>query len=268
MDLGLDGRTAIVTGASVGIGEGIADALATEGCDVVICARGEDELDAAAEDLADREGDVVPVTADVTRQEDVDHLVDAARERFGGVDVLVNNAGTLGSESPLHEVTIEEWERVFDVNVTAAARTSKAALPDMREQGWGRIVNVASEAASQPDAFKPHYDASKAALVNLTKNLSKTYGEDGVRVNAVSPATTVTPLVEDLLEERAAENGVTRAEAEQRFLDEERPGIVADRLGLPEDVGGVVAFLASEHAEFVTGANYRVDGGSISTIDT
>jgi NAD(P)-dependent dehydrogenase (short-subunit alcohol dehydrogenase family) len=267
MELGLAGKTALVTGGSVGIGKAIAARLAAEGCDVVICARGEDRLREAAEELADREGSVHPVVADVTDDEDVDRLEAEAHREFGGVDVLVNNVGTLGSEKPFHEIPDDEWRHVFETNVMSAVKVTRAVLPHMREQEWGRIVNVASEAGSQPDAFKTHYDATKAALVNITKNLSKAYGDDCVLVNAVSPATTVTPLVEELFEERAAETGLDVAEVERQFLEDERPEIVVGRLGEPDDVANVVAFLASEAASFVTGANYRVDGGSISTMD-
>ena len=267
MDLGIENRTALVTGGSVGIGKAIAESLASADCNVVICARDSDRLHAAAEEVSIGEGRVLPVTADVTDPNDVDELVDRAESEFGVVDILVNNVGTLGSEKPFHEIPDEEWNHVLETNVMSAVRVTRAALPGMREQGWGRIVNVASEAGSQPDPFKTHYDASKAMLINMTKNLSKAYGEDGVLVNAVSPATTKTPLVEDLFEERAAESGKSVTEVEEEFLTEERPEIVVGRLGDPADVGDVVAFLVSERAGFVTGANYRVDGGSISTMD-
>ena len=264
MDLGLDGRVAVVTGGSKGIGEAIARVLAEEGCHVAICARGEDALEEAAAGI---DGEVLPISADLTDQTDVDRVVDRTLETFGGIDVLVNNVGILGSEKPFHEIPDEEWDRVFDVNVMATVKMTRAALPHMREQGWGRIVNVASEAGTQPAAFKTHYDASKAAMINMTKNLSKAYGEDGVLVNAVSPSTTMTPLVEDLFDGRAEETGQSVEEVEQAFLTEERPNIVAGRLGDPLDTAYVVAFLASERAAFVTGSNYRVDGGSISTMD-
>jgi len=266
MDLGIDGRAAIVTGSTRGIGEAVAATLLEEGCSVTVCGRTRDDLEATAADLRER-GDVLAVRADVTDDDDVERLVSETVDAFGGVDVLVNNVGTLGSERPLHEVPIDEWEAVYDANVTGTVRATKAALPHMREQGWGRVVNVASEAATIPDDFKPHYDSSKAAVVNLTKNLSKTYGEEGVLVNAVSPATTLTPLVEELFEERAAAEGKSVEQVRREFIEADCPNIVFDRLARPEEVADVVAFLASERASYVTGSNYRVDGGSIPTID-
>ncbi len=264
MDLGIEGRVAIVTGGSKGIGRAVAETLADEGCRVSICARNEGPLDETAATI---EGEVLPVAGDLTSQADVDRVVERTVAEFGPVDILVNNVGILGSEKPFHEIPDDEWNAVFDVNLMATVRATRAVLPHMRERGWGRIINVASEAGTQPDAFKTHYDASKAALINLTKNLSKAYGEDGILVNAVSPSTTKTPLVENLFEERAAALGTSVEEVEHRFLTEDRPGIVVGRLGEPADTANVVAFLASEKAAFITGANYRVDGGSISTMD-
>ena len=266
MDLDIDDRVALVTGSARGMGRAIAESLLAEGCSVVICDLDEEALSETAEELRD-DGDVLDVQADVTEPDDVEHLVGRTVDVFGTVDVLVNNVGILGSESPLHEISEEEWEAVYDVNVKGAVRVTKACLPHMREQGWGRIVNIASEAATQPDAFKPHYDSSKAAIVNFTKNLAKTYGEEGIRVNAVSPATTYTPMVQELFEERAAETGKSIEEVREEFVREEKPNVVLNRLAQPEEIADVVTFLASERASYVTGSNYRVDGGSIASIN-
>jgi 3-oxoacyl-[acyl-carrier protein] reductase len=262
MELGLKDKVAVVTGSSKGIGKAIAVELAREGCRVALAARGEKDLEEAAEDVrrSGSSGDVLAVAADVTKADEVERLIEETRARFETVDILVNNAGGTGRRSHFHELSDEEWFEILDLNLISAVRLTRAVLPHMRSQRWGRIINVASESGSQPSALKPHYNASKAALINLTKSLSKAYGKHGIMVNAVSPATTVTPSVEDLMAEEA------KRKREAAFVRENKPDIVAGRLGRPQETAWVVTFLASERASFVTGANYRVDGGSITSI--
>jgi 3-oxoacyl-[acyl-carrier protein] reductase len=146
-------------------------------------------------------------------------------------------------------------------------RVIKTALPHLRADDWGRIVNVASDAGLMPHDKMPQYNASKAAMVNLTTSLSKAYADEGLLVNAVAPPTTRTPLVESMFEEIAEERDITTAEAEQAFLNEEKPEITFDRVAEPEEVAPVVAFLASDAASYVTGATYRIDGGGIPSIN-
>ena len=269
MELGLEDKVAVVTGSSKGIGKAIAVELAREGCRVMLAARAEKDLEAAADDVrrAGGVGDVAAVAADVTKAEEVERLIDEAVARFGTVDILVNNAGGTGRRQPFHELSDEEWFEILDLNLISAVRLTRAVLPHMRRQRWGRIINVASESGSQPSALKPHYNAAKAALINLTKSLSKAYGEYGILVNAVSPATTITPSVEDLIAEEARRKNIPLDKKEAAFIRETKPDIVAGRLGRPEETAWVVAFLVSERASFVTGANYRVDGGSVTSIN-
>jgi 3-oxoacyl-[acyl-carrier protein] reductase len=269
VELGLENKVAVVTGSSKGIGKAIALELAREGCRVMLAARGGDDLEQAAEDVRRTGGieDVLAVVADVTKADEVEGLIDETVARFGTVDILVNNAGGTGRRSPFHELSDEEWFEILDLNLISAVRLTRAVLPHMRRQRWGRIINVASESGSQPSALKPHYNAAKAALINLTKSLSKAYGEYGILVNAVSPATTITPAVEELMAEEARRKCLPLHEREAAFVRENKPDIVSGRLGRPQETAWVVAFLASERASFVTGANYRVDGGSVTSIN-
>lgn len=269
MDLGITNRAAIVTGSSKGIGRATAERLAAEGANVVTNARAEGRAEEVAAAIRDDGGTAIAVGADITDPADAARLVEETVDEFGTVDILVNNAGTVGSEKTFHEIPMEEWEEVYDLNLFGTVRVTKEALPYMREQEWGRIVMVASEAGTQPDDYKSHYDSSKAAVINLTKNLAKTYSAEGVLVNAVSPATSLTPLVEDLFEERAAEEDKSVEQVQREFVENEKPGVVKGlgRLGEPEESADVIAFLASERASYVTGANYRVDGGSVFTMD-
>jgi NAD(P)-dependent dehydrogenase (short-subunit alcohol dehydrogenase family) len=269
VELGLENKVAVVTGSSKGIGKAIALELAREGCRVMLAARGGDDLEQATEDVRRTRGieDVLAVVADVTKADEVEGLIDETVARFGTVDILVNNAGGTGRRSSFHELSDEEWFEILDLNLISAVRLTRAVLPHMRRQRWGRIINVASESGSQPSALKPHYNAAKAALINLTKSLSKAYGEYGILVNAVSPATTITPAVEELMAEEARRKSLPPHEREAAFVRENKPDIVAGRLGRPQETAWVVAFLASERASFVTGANYRVDGGSVTSIN-
>jgi 3-oxoacyl-[acyl-carrier protein] reductase len=266
MDLGLLNKVAIVTGSSKGIGKAIALAFAKEGCRVVLNARNAQELELTAEELRCTKAQVLAIPADLTKAEDAKRLVDETVAHFQTVHILVNNVGGIGSFSPFESLSDDDWQAVWELNVMSAVRVTRAVLPYMQRQQWGRIINIASESGIQPDPLMPHYNASKAALINLTKSLSKAYGTYGILVNTVSPAFIRTPLVVDMLRKLAQQQGITEEEAEKRFLKENRPHIVLGRAGTVDETAAVVLFLASEAASFITGSNYRVDGGSVASI--
>lgn len=264
MELGLDGKVALVSGASKGIGRAIAIALAAEGARVAVNGRDEADINAVVKEIRSAGGVAEAMVADVSDAGDCERLVERTRSRLGEVDVLVNNAGSTGRQVGFEELSDEEWRDLFELNVMSVVRLSRAVVSGMSGRGWGRIVNVGSESGLQPDPFMPHYNMTKAALINLTKSLSKAHGSDGVLVNTVSPAATRTPLVEGMFEEAAREQGVSAEEVEKQFLAGTRPHIVLERAGEPEEVAKVAVFLASDAASFVTGSNYRVDGGSVA----
>jgi 3-oxoacyl-[acyl-carrier protein] reductase len=266
MELGLKGKVVLVTGSSQGIGRSIAAAFAREGCQVVINGRRAKELDTAAAEMRKELAVVHAVVADVAKADGAKKAVEEAVRRFGAIHVLVNNAGGVNNFAAFDVLTDEEWLDAYEVNVLSAVRVTRAALPHMQKQKWGRVINISSESGVQPDAIMPQYNAAKAALNSLTKSLSKTYGKDGILVNTVSPAFIRTPLVDGMLGDRARAKGIGLDEAEQVMLREFRPNIVLGRAGRPDETAGVVVFLASDQASFITGSNYRVDGGSVASI--
>jgi NAD(P)-dependent dehydrogenase (short-subunit alcohol dehydrogenase family) len=267
MELGLKDKVVLVTGASKGLGAAIAVAFGREGSKLVLVARTQVELDQVAAD-AEKQGarDVLTIAADLTETDAIEQVVSAAITRFGTIHVLVNNAGILGSFSPFAELTDTEWFEVFNLNLFSVVKLTRAVLPYMTQQQWGRIINMSSESGLQPDAAIPHYSATKAALLNLTKSLSKAYGQHGILVNSVSPAFIKTPMVEAMLNQIAQEKQLSLQEAEGYFLAENRPHIELKRGGTSPEVAAAVVFLASEAASFIVGTNLRVDGGSVASI--
>ncbi|GJD53960.1 (S)-1-Phenylethanol dehydrogenase [Methylobacterium crusticola] len=265
MDLGIKGRVAVITGGDSGIGLRTAEFLLREGVRVVLSDKEPEALAQAAGHLRGL-GDVTAVPADLLEPADVEALRARAEAACGPVHILVNAAGITGPTGDFLTITDAQWREALEADLLAAVRVCRAFIPGMRAQGWGRIVVIGSEDAVQPYAEELPYCAAKAGLINLAKGLSKAYGPDGVLVNAVSPAYIETPMTDAMMEKRAAERGTDVAEAVRSFLTENRPGIVMRRRGRPEEVASAIAYLCSEHASFVTGANLRVDGGAVHTM--
>jgi 3-oxoacyl-[acyl-carrier protein] reductase len=266
MNLNLKGKSVLVTGASKGIGRAIAEAFAAEGSRVALNARNGKELSATVDAIKKTGGDAIAIAGDVTSASDVERMVREVAARFGTVHVLINNAGGIGRFATFDELSDEEWAAIMNLNIFSAVRVTRGVLPHMRKQKWGRIINISSESGAQPDAEMPHYNASKAAMNNLTKSLSKAYAAEGILVNTVSPAFIMTPLVSDMLEKQAKAQGISPAEAEKHFLAQKRPHIELHRSGTSEEVAAAVVFLASEAASFINGENLRVDGGSVASV--
>ena len=259
MDLGLTDRVAVVTGASRGIGRRIAVGLGAEGCKVLLCAR---DAGALAEVAAEAAGSV-PFPVDVAEPDAADRIVAGCQERFGRLDILVNNAGG-GEPKRLEKLTHDDWRDGFEVNFFAAARLAVACVPVMRAAGWGRIVNVASTYAREPDPFFAPYAAAKAALLNLTKNLSRAFAADGVLANCVVPGVTLTERVEANASDAAEATGTTTEDVMARMMAKDP--VATGRFGQPEEVAAAVVFLASEQASWITGAALAVDGGTLRSL--
>lgn len=247
MELGLEGRVAVVTGASRGIGRAVAEALLAEGCEVVAVSRSGD-------------GPGSPVAADVTDPAAAAPIVSTCLERHGRLDVLVNNAG--GAEPrPFAQLTDADWQRSFELNFFAAVRMAAACAPPMLEQGWGRMVHVASVSGREPDHRFAPYSAAKAALLNWSTSLSRAHAAQGLLSSCVVPGITLTELVAQNASATSQRLGISADEVMARQLDQH--GVAAGRFGDPEEVAAAVVFLASEAASWVSGATLEVDGGTL-----
>jgi 3-oxoacyl-[acyl-carrier protein] reductase len=264
VDLGIEGRVAIVTGASRGIGRAVCSALAAEGVRLVLGARGAEGVDKAVAELTGEGADVVGLAGDVTDPATAPALVAAARERFGGVDIVVNNAGGDSGHKPFHELPDEAWSGAYELNVLSAVRLIRAALPDMRERRWGRIVTVASYTARVPEPFCGPYAAAKAAQLNLTRTLSRTYAAEGVLATAVLPGLTATDGVAHGFSEAIAATG--RSEEDLLAAMLRRAPIDVGRMGTAAEVAALVAFLCSERAAWISGTGVAVDGGTVRSV--
>lgn len=250
MDLGLRDRLCIVTGSTGGIGLATASLLVAEGARVVTCGRSE----------APGVGESLHVQADLSRPGEPERLVAEA----GPPDVLVNNAG-FAAQRDFLEVTDEQWEDVWQLNVMSYVRAIRSAVPSMRERGGGVIVNVASTAGKRPSTGMPDYSVTKAAVLSLSRLVADLYASDGVRCNAVAPGPTATEawLGEGgLADQQAGRSGKSRDEV----LDAVGKGRPLGRLAEAEEIAAVIAFLCSERASYVTGAAWSADGGTVPII--
>jgi NAD(P)-dependent dehydrogenase (short-subunit alcohol dehydrogenase family) len=213
---------------------------------------------------------VEPTVADVSTAEGCRSVVDRAAQCFGRIDILVNNAGGGGGPPGFLALADEDWQHAFDLNLMSAVRCSRAAIPHMQSQGGGRIVNISSTAALEPDVVVCHYNAAKAGLVNLTKTLANSFAGDGILVNCICPGLTRTPAVEDIAHQRLVESGLSTdglsgEDLVRAYFGPRRP-IPVGRIGEPEDIAGIVALLCSDHAAWITGTCINVDGGWVKGV--
>jgi len=265
MDLGLDGKACVVTGASRGIGLAVAERLCREGADVVLVARNADALDAAVHRCSGDGGQAHALPLDVTEPDAGERMVTAAAERFGGLDVLVNNAGTSKRHS-LDDVTEEDWNGAWELNVMAPMRAMRAVIPGMVERGWGRVVNVCSSAGKRPTVGTPEYSVAKAAELSLSRLFSEVYARQGVLVNAICPGPAKSELwmaPGGLLDQAVQSGGHDSREAALEAIGDGRP---IGRLAEVEEIADAIVFLCSERASYVAGAAWSVDGGSVPVI--
>jgi NAD(P)-dependent dehydrogenase (short-subunit alcohol dehydrogenase family) len=265
MNLGLEGRVCVVTGASRGIGLDAARRLCEEGASVLLVARGADELNAATEAAAAAGGEAAALALDVTEPDAAERIVDEATERFGRVDCLVNNAGQ-AKWRKLADVPDADWQAAWELNVMAPMRLMRAAIPGMEERGWGRVVNVSSTAGKRPSGHMPEYSVAKAAQLSLSKVFSEAHAGKGVLVNAICPGPTASEMwmaPGGLLDQSKDASWASSREEALASTGASRP---IGRLAEPAEIGAVIVFLCSEAASYVSGAAWGVDGGTVQVI--
>lgn len=260
MDLELEDKVCVVTGASRGIGRATAERLSAEGARVLLVGRGEDEVRAAAEACGPR---AEWIACDVTAPDADEEIIAEAVEQMGGIDVLVNNAGT-SFERPLAELTDEDWLGQYALHVLGPMRLMRAAAPHMAAAGGGRIVNVCSSAGKRPSLTNAAYSVTKAAQLSLSRVFADSFAKDGVLVNAVTPGPVASELwvADGGLADQTARPGETREET----LARKAAGVPLGRFANPGEIADVIVFLCSARASNVTGAAWSADGGAVAII--
>ncbi|MEM7091432.1 MAG: SDR family oxidoreductase [Actinomycetota bacterium] len=257
INLDLTGKTAMVTGASLGIGEATVRLLADHGATVVFCARGQEGVD----DLAAHSEAVHGFTADMSDATSTNAFLDATIEQVGGIDILVNNVGASPSRNFLY-MEDGDWDDLIQLNLMSAIRCTRRVLPHMRSEGWGRVVMISTVGALYPNAALIDYAATKAAMISTAKALAGKYGRDGVLVNSILPG-----LIHTAMWERAAGE---LAEASGRTVDDviagNSKGVPVGRYGTSEEVANAIVFLCSNAASYINGVTLNVDGGSAGHI--
>jgi 3-hydroxybutyrate dehydrogenase len=257
--MSLSGKTAVITGSTSGIGLGIAHALAAQGATIMLNGFGDaSEIEQIRTGLTQKYGISVAYNpADMTKAAEVASLISATETTFGAVDILVNNAG-IQHVAPVEEFPPERWDAVIAINLSSCFHTIHAALPGMRKRGWGRIVNIASAHGLVASANKSAYVAAKHGVVGLTKAVALETATTGITCNAICPGWVLTPLVQKQIDTISAREGISIAAAQGKLLAEKQPSLA---FATPEDIGGIVVFLASEGARQIRGAALSIDGG-------
>ena len=248
----LNGKVALVTGGSKGLGKEMARILVEAGAKVVICSRNEDELSAAVEDIASSDSKkIVFEVCDLSQRENVDRLAEAAIGRFGKVDILVNNAGS-NCPQPIDEIKDEDWDRIMELNLTNIMRLTRALVPGMKERRWGRIIHLSSVLGLGGKEGRGIYSSSKAGILGLTYATALDLGPFNVTVNSIAPGPFLTDLPKSLL----------NAEQQQGFSDRTAMG----RWGQPDEIAGPLLLLASDAGSYITGTCLTVDGGVMARV--
>jgi NAD(P)-dependent dehydrogenase (short-subunit alcohol dehydrogenase family) len=262
MNLNLEGRTALVTGSTAGIGLAIAQALANEGAHVVINGRTQERVDASRGQIREKmtEAKIDGIAADLGSGAGCDSVL----RKFPDIDILVNNLGIF-EPKPFEQIPDTEWNRFFEVNVMSGVRLSRAYLPGMKKRNWGRIVFISSESGVQIPAEMVHYGMTKAAQIAIGRGIAETCAGTAITVNSVLAGPTASEGVTEFVASLAKEQGLSTAEFEKEFFRNVRPSSLLKRFTTPEEVAAVVAFVCSPAASAINGTALRADGGVVKS---
>jgi 3-oxoacyl-[acyl-carrier protein] reductase len=257
MDLGLKNRVALVAASSLGIGRATAEAFASEGCKLAMCARTQDTLESAAASIRQKyQVDVMTRAFDVADPKAVTRFVDDVAAKFGSVDICVTNAGGPPAKGFL-ATTVEEWQSAVNLNLLSTVYFAQAVIPHMQKRKWGRIVTITSITTKQPVADLVLSNAVRAGVMGLVRSLANEFGKDGILVNNVGPGFTAT----DRLKQLAATRSVSSGKSQQDIFDAWAADAPLRRLGEPDEVADAIVWLASDRASYITGQTFLVDGG-------
>ena len=251
----LNGKTALVTGSTSGIGLGIALQLARQGCHIML--NGFGDVDGAKAEVAKLGGRVSYHGADMSKPAEIEAMVRACDAEFGAVDILVNNAG-IQHVATVEEFPADRWDAIIAINLSSAFHTTRHALPGMKARNWGRVINVASAHGLVASAQKSAYVAAKHGLVGFTKSAALECATTGITHNAICPGWVLTPLVQKQVDARAAAQGISNEQAKRELLAEKQPSL---QFTTPEQLGDLAVFLCSSAADNVRGVAWAVDGG-------
>lgn len=262
MNLGINGKIALVCAASQGLGFAVADELAAEGASLIICSRSEANVSKAADALREKHGvEVVGVAGDLSVTADVERIVNTGLEELGRIDILVTNSGGPPAGN-FDSLSAESWDQATRILLTSVLDLTRLVLPGMKSRGWGRILNITSIASKQPVDNLMLSNSLRAAVTGFAKTLASEVAADGITVNNILPGYTRTERLEELIDFLAKKESLTADEIKARWVSE----IPMRRLGEPKEFGSLAAFLVSDRASYITGSSIAVDGGWIKSL--
>ena len=258
----LNGKSAVVTGSTSGIGLGIARALAAQGCNVMLNGFGNTSEIKAMREQLEQEFDIKVLYsgADMSRPPEIQTMMSEAEHQMGGVDILVNNAG-IQHVAPVDEFPLDKWDQIIAINLSSNFHTIRAALPGMKQRGWGRIINIASAHGLVASPFKSAYVAAKHGVLGLTKTVALETAMLPITCNAICPGYVLTPLVEKQIEDQARAHGIPRAEVIDKIMLERQPSKAFVKI---DDVATLTLFLCTDAAASITGTSMSIDGGWVA----